>query len=113
MSLLYHPDKNNSDEAQEKFIEVAQAYEVVGDPDKRKRYDAGGFGSFEGPDGANFDFGPGFEDLTPEQKAELMKQAMEQMDRVLDIIEDMLSDSEKMFELVNEAFGESDLKKQG
>ena len=42
-----------------------------------------------------------------------MKQAMEQMDRVLDIIEDMLSDSEKMFGLVNEAFGESDLKKQG
>ena len=113
MSLLYRPDKNKAEEAQEKFIEVAQAYEVVGDPDKRKRYDAGGFGSFEGPDGADFDFGPGFEDMTPEEKAEMVKQAMEQLEEVLDMVEEMLSDSEKMFELVNEAFGESDLKKQG
>ena len=113
MSLLYHPDKNKSEDAQEKFIEVAQAYEVVGDPDKRKRYDAGGFGSFEGPDGSDFDFGPGFEDMTPEEKAEMVKQAMEQLEEVLDMVEEMLSDSEKMFELVNEAFGESDPKKQG
>ena len=93
MSLLYHPDKNKAEEAQEKFIEVAQAYEVVGDPDKRKRYDAGGFGSFEGPDGADFDFGPGFEDMTPEEKAEMVKQAMEQLEEVLDMVEEMLSDS--------------------
>ena len=53
-AIQYHPDKNPGDkEAEEKFKEAAEAYEVLSDADKRARYDqfghagmggAGGFG---------------------------------------------------------------------
>ncbi|HPW27402.1 MAG TPA: molecular chaperone DnaJ, partial [Tenuifilaceae bacterium] len=40
MALKYHPDKNPGDkEAEEKFKEAAEAYEVLGDDTKRARYD--------------------------------------------------------------------------
>src|SRR5690349_21666821 len=44
LSLKYHPDKNkdNPEEAKKKFIEVANAYETLTDPDKRKIYDLHG-----------------------------------------------------------------------
>lgn len=39
-ALEYHPDRNpNNKEAEEKFKEAAEAYEVLGDADKKKRYD--------------------------------------------------------------------------
>lgn len=39
-ALQYHPDKNPGDkEAEEKFKEAAEAYDVLSDPDKRARYD--------------------------------------------------------------------------
>ena len=57
-AIQYHPDKNPGDkEAEEKFKEAAEAYEVLSNPDKRARYDqfghagmegAGGFGGFGG-----------------------------------------------------------------
>lgn len=42
LSLKYHPDKNPSPEAAEKFAEIANAYDVLSDEDKRKTYDMGG-----------------------------------------------------------------------
>ena len=62
-AIQFHPDKNPGDkEAEEKFKEAAEAYDVLSNPDKRARYDqfghagmsgaagggAGGFGGFGG-----------------------------------------------------------------
>ncbi|MDG6221493.1 MAG: DnaJ domain-containing protein, partial [Candidatus Thermoplasmatota archaeon] len=45
MAKRYHPDMNreNSKEAEEKFKEVSEAYEVLADADKRAAYDRYGF----------------------------------------------------------------------
>ena len=40
LAMLYHPDKNPGDKAaEEKFKEIAEAYNVLGDEEKRKKYD--------------------------------------------------------------------------
>ncbi|PFH52963.1 hypothetical protein AMATHDRAFT_73787 [Amanita thiersii Skay4041] len=39
LSRKYHPDKNKDPDAESKFVEIAHAYEVLSDPEKRKIYD--------------------------------------------------------------------------
>lgn len=52
LAKKYHPDLNKGDEAaQEKFKEINEAYEILGDEQKRKQYDS--FGSFS--HGQSFD----------------------------------------------------------
>jgi len=48
MAIKYHPDKNPDDkQAEEKFKEAAEAYEVLSDPDKKARYDQLGHDAFQ------------------------------------------------------------------
>ena len=74
-AMKYHPDRNPGDkEAEEKFKELGEAYEVLSDDDKRARYDQFGFAGVDpnyggGQGGAGFggfDFGDifgGFGDI--------------------------------------------------
>ncbi|SHH65208.1 curved DNA-binding protein [Anaerosphaera aminiphila DSM 21120] len=55
LAKKYHPDLNQGDEKlQEKFKEINEAYEVLSDPEKKKKYDTFG-SSYNFSDGANFD----------------------------------------------------------
>lgn len=47
LALQYHPDRNKTAEAEEKFKEINKAYEVLGDPQKRQTYDQFGAAAFE------------------------------------------------------------------
>ncbi len=65
LAFKYHPDHNRNGDAEAKFKEVNEAYQVLADPDKRAAYDRFGHGGTEGFFGRGFegfDFG-GFGDI--------------------------------------------------
>ena len=58
LALKYHPDKNPDEDTSLKFREIAEAYEVLRDEEKRRQYDQMGHGAWGGgykPGDFNFD----------------------------------------------------------
>src|ERR687885_59066 len=64
LALQYHPDRNKSSGAEEKFKEISEAYAVLSDDEKRKRYDTyGHVGSEEVFRGSEANFDEIFKDM--------------------------------------------------
>lgn len=64
LALQYHPDRNKSPGAEERFKEISEAYAVLSDEDKRKRYDTyGHVGSEEVFRGSEANFEEIFKDM--------------------------------------------------
>ena len=79
LAKKYHPDVSKEPDAEKKFKEVQEAYEVLGDETKRQQYDqfghaafdqaaggyggAGSYGGFGGFDASGFDFGDIFDNI--------------------------------------------------
>ena len=58
LALEYHPDRGGGEEAEKKFKEINEAYQVLSDPQKRSQYDQ--FGSTFGQSGQGFSGFEGF-----------------------------------------------------
>jgi len=60
LAMKYHPDRNSSDaDAEAKFKEVKEAYEILSEPDKRAAYDRFGHAGVSGNSGMGGFGGPG------------------------------------------------------
>ncbi|KAK3767567.1 hypothetical protein RRG08_003829 [Elysia crispata] len=59
LALKYHPDKNKEPDAKEKFLKIGKAYDILGDPEKKRKYDMYGDDS----DTGNNNGGGGFHDF--------------------------------------------------
>ncbi|MDG1310859.1 MAG: molecular chaperone DnaJ [Porticoccaceae bacterium] len=64
IAMKYHPDRNpDSKDAEEKFKEAQEAYEILGDEDKKSTYDRFGHAGVDGNAGAGSAGGAGFSDV--------------------------------------------------
>jgi molecular chaperone DnaJ len=67
LAIQYHPDKNQGDkQAEEKFKEATEAYEILADDQKKAAYDQFGFAGVEGMSGGQQDYSQvfrGMEDI--------------------------------------------------
>src|ERR671933_1537089 len=64
LALQYHPDRNKTAGSEEKFKEISEAYAVLSDDEKRKRYDTyGHVGSEEVFRGSEANFDEIFKDM--------------------------------------------------
>jgi len=48
LALKWHPDRNKSAEAEKRFKEINEAYEILSNPKKRQAYDQFGHAAFSG-----------------------------------------------------------------
>ncbi len=64
LAQQWHPDVNTEPEAQERFKEINEAYQILSDPDRRSRYDTFGRAGVDGGSGgAGFEGFGGFSDI--------------------------------------------------
>src|SRR5882672_4076871 len=67
LARKHHPDVNPGDKgAESKFKEINEAYEVLGDPERRKKYDGPG-ANWRAYEQAGAGGGPGFQGFDPSQ----------------------------------------------
>jgi curved DNA-binding protein len=104
LAMQYHPDKNpgREDWANAKFKEINEAYAVLGDPDKRKRYDSfGTFGTAGDIFGSQYTR-TGFEDVMKDFQGAGLNS-----DFLVNIFGDLIKNGNISFKVYNGGFGSS------